>query len=325
MLDLDIGMNDRLCEPLRLGRRARLRPRQGDEPRGARGRPRLRPLPRRRRRRHPYRTYPGTHPTKGAYFTRGTSANATPATPRGPDYVDNMERLLRKFDTAGARAAAGASRTPKKPTASARSISARPARRWTRRSTCWRGEGHRHLDTLRLRAFPFQTRRSRVHRRARPSSSSSRTATRRCARCSSTSSEIDPARLVPVLHYDGTPITARFIVARSRESCIRTTRRAAQGGGVMTYIAKPKLHHPGLPSNALGYTRATTRARSRRCAPAAGTIRSAPPSSRPASSSTCRRTGSPSSPASAARRRRRLLPRRSRTASTACTGACRRC
>jgi 2-oxoglutarate ferredoxin oxidoreductase subunit alpha len=23
--------------------------------------------------------------------------------------------------------------------------------------------------------------------------------------------EIDPARLVPVLHYDGTPITARFI------------------------------------------------------------------------------------------------------------------
>ena len=26
-----------------------------------------------------------------------------------------------------------------------------------------------------------------------------------------TEQEIDPARLVPVLHYDGTPITARFI------------------------------------------------------------------------------------------------------------------
>jgi 2-oxoglutarate ferredoxin oxidoreductase subunit alpha len=24
--------------------------------------------------------------------------------------------------------------------------------------------------------------------------------------------EIDPARLVPILHYDGTPITGRFIV-----------------------------------------------------------------------------------------------------------------
>jgi 2-oxoglutarate ferredoxin oxidoreductase subunit alpha len=23
--------------------------------------------------------------------------------------------------------------------------------------------------------------------------------------------EIDPARLIPILHYDGTPITARFI------------------------------------------------------------------------------------------------------------------
>jgi 2-oxoglutarate/2-oxoacid ferredoxin oxidoreductase subunit alpha len=30
--------------------------------------------------------------------------------------------------------------------------------------------------------------------------------------------EIAPARLIPVLHYDGTPITARFIVeAISRE------------------------------------------------------------------------------------------------------------
>ena len=29
--------------------------------------------------------------------------------------------------------------------------------------------------------------------------------------------EIDPARLVPVLHYDGTPITARFIVDGDRQ------------------------------------------------------------------------------------------------------------
>ena len=61
------------------------------------------------------------------------------------------------------------------------------------------------------------------------SSSSNRTATRSCARCWSTSSDIDPARLVPILHYDGTPITARFIVqaiaARAKPSNVRPLKR----------------------------------------------------------------------------------------------------
>jgi 2-oxoglutarate ferredoxin oxidoreductase subunit alpha len=30
----------------------------------------------------PYRTLPGTHPSKGAYFTRGTTRDRTRATPR---------------------------------------------------------------------------------------------------------------------------------------------------------------------------------------------------------------------------------------------------
>ena len=39
----------------------------------------------------PYRTYPGTHPDKGAYFTRGTSRNPQAQySERGPDYVYNM-------------------------------------------------------------------------------------------------------------------------------------------------------------------------------------------------------------------------------------------
>ena len=49
----------------------------------------------------PHRTLPGTHPTRGAYFTRGTSRDrfARYTEESGP-YVDNMERLLRKFETA---------------------------------------------------------------------------------------------------------------------------------------------------------------------------------------------------------------------------------
>ncbi|MBM6693150.1 2-oxoacid:acceptor oxidoreductase subunit alpha, partial [Bifidobacterium pullorum subsp. saeculare] len=48
-----------------------------------------------------YRTYPGTHPTKGAFFTRGTSKNRYARySEEGSDYVENMQRLLRKFGTA---------------------------------------------------------------------------------------------------------------------------------------------------------------------------------------------------------------------------------
>ncbi|NQW85109.1 MAG: 2-oxoacid:acceptor oxidoreductase subunit alpha, partial [Alcaligenaceae bacterium] len=48
-----------------------------------------------------WRTLPGTHPTKGAYFTRGTTRDPYARySERGPDYIYNMERLLRKFATA---------------------------------------------------------------------------------------------------------------------------------------------------------------------------------------------------------------------------------
>jgi 2-oxoglutarate ferredoxin oxidoreductase subunit alpha len=48
----------------------------------------------------PYRTYPGTHPTKGSYFTRGTSRNEYAVyTENGEVYKRNMDRLSRKWET----------------------------------------------------------------------------------------------------------------------------------------------------------------------------------------------------------------------------------
>ncbi|MCG8671713.1 MAG: hypothetical protein MI867_20075, partial [Pseudomonadales bacterium] len=48
-----------------------------------------------------YRTYPGTHPTKGSFFTRGTSRDPYAIyTEKGELYVENMERLTKKFKTA---------------------------------------------------------------------------------------------------------------------------------------------------------------------------------------------------------------------------------
>ena len=47
-----------------------------------------------------YRTYPGTHPDKGVYFTRGTSRDEYSAyTEEGDAYVRNMERLRLKWET----------------------------------------------------------------------------------------------------------------------------------------------------------------------------------------------------------------------------------
>lgn len=48
-----------------------------------------------------YRTYPGTHPTKGAYFTRGSSHDDYSAyTEDSSIYEANMEQLVRKWETA---------------------------------------------------------------------------------------------------------------------------------------------------------------------------------------------------------------------------------
>ncbi|MCY3884513.1 MAG: 2-oxoacid:acceptor oxidoreductase subunit alpha [Gammaproteobacteria bacterium] len=47
-----------------------------------------------------YRTLPGTHPTKGSFFTRGTSRDEFAVYTEAPDaYSQNMDRLTRKWET----------------------------------------------------------------------------------------------------------------------------------------------------------------------------------------------------------------------------------
>ena len=48
----------------------------------------------------PYRTIPGTHPTKGAFFTRGTSKNEyAQYREDGESYIRNVDRLSKKWET----------------------------------------------------------------------------------------------------------------------------------------------------------------------------------------------------------------------------------
>jgi len=101
LTDLDLGMNDHMSEPFEwnkerqydrgkvltaedlegIGRFGRYLDVDGDG--------------------IPYRTYPGTHPTKGSYFTRGTSRDEYAVyTEDSAVYIRNMERLVKKWETA---------------------------------------------------------------------------------------------------------------------------------------------------------------------------------------------------------------------------------
>lgn len=211
MTDLDIGMNQRLCRPfvwddaraydrgkvmtaeeLEAGKDfGRYKDVDGD---GV-----------------PWRTLPGTHPTKGSYFTRGTTRDPYARySERGPDYIYNMERLCAKFRTAATLVPQPVVRLAGKATPLGVIYfgSTSPAMQEALEALA---AGGIHVDAMRLRAFPFPDSVRRfidVHQQVFVVEQN------RDAQMHSllvNELGIDPARLVKLLHYDGTPITARFI------------------------------------------------------------------------------------------------------------------
>ncbi len=211
MLDLDIGMNERLCAPFvwddakRMDRGkvmtsealesgvdfGRYLDVDGDG--------------------IAYRTYPGTHDKRGAFFTRGTSRDKyAKYTEDGTVYQDNMERLLRKFETA-------------------KELVPHPVRRdaheATRLGAIYYGstsaamdeavevllEQGVAIDTLRVRGFPFH---DDVLRFVADHEQVFVVEQNRDAQLRTllmVEGDLDAAKLVRVLHWDGSPITARII------------------------------------------------------------------------------------------------------------------
>ncbi len=176
----------------------------------------------------PYRTYPGTHPTKGAFFTRGTTKDEFARySEEGPVYVRNMERLEKKFDTAKKI-------VPK--------AIARKAKAATKMGVIYFGstspamneafdqldEKGIMLDGLRVRAYPFgqevidfvdshdtvffveQNRDGQLRMLLIDQLG------------------VDPNKIVAILHYDGTPITARFITRAIGDHLAPPRRMAAE-------------------------------------------------------------------------------------------------
>jgi len=217
MLDLDIGMQDWLCEPFawddarRMDRGKVMTAADLDAGRdfgryldvdgdGI-----------------PYRTYPGTHATRGSYFTRGTTKDRYARyTEEGPAYVDNMQRLLHKFETAKGL-------VPKPVVERA----AQP----TRAGVVWFGSTGAamsealsdlatqgiHLDRLRVRGFPFDDAiadfiTEHDHVFVVEQNRDAQLKMLLVNECG-----IAPDKLTSILHYDGTPVTARFITREIAE------------------------------------------------------------------------------------------------------------
>ena len=166
-----------------------------------------------------YRTYPGSHPDKGAFFTRGSSRNRDAIyTEKSADYVDNMERLLKKWETA-------------------KSLVPQPQRYESRQGTnnttigmlfygtstdaaleardMLASEGIQ-INALRIRAFPFNSDveafiNSHEKVFVIEQNRDGQLRTLLMNECS-----IDPSRLSALLLYDGMPICARDITSQIR-------------------------------------------------------------------------------------------------------------
>ncbi len=164
-----------------------------------------------------YRTTPGTHPTKGGFFTRGTTKDRYARySEEGSVYVDNVQRLLRKFETAKALVPQPVRRQSDKKTRFGAIYYGSTSPAMAEAIEALEAAGIA-LDTLRLRAFPFS---EAVNDFIAEHDQlfvveQNRDAQLRTLLLSELN--VDSAKLMPVLHYDGTPITARFIAAEITE------------------------------------------------------------------------------------------------------------
>ena len=211
MTDLDIGMNFRLCEPFEWSdKRALDRGKimtaadldagknfgryldvDGDG--------------------IPYRTLPGIHPSKGAFFTRGTSKNRYAGySEEGPVYVDNMERLLRKFETAKNLVPAPIRHDAPEPSRHGVIYFGSTAPAMSEALDRLANDGA-PIDALRIRAFPFSDAVAEFIEKHEKVFVVEQNRDGQLRSMLMNEIGVDPARLVAVLHFDGTPITARFI------------------------------------------------------------------------------------------------------------------
>ncbi|PCI62383.1 MAG: ferredoxin oxidoreductase [Gammaproteobacteria bacterium] len=158
-----------------------------------------------------YRTLPGTHPDKGAYFNRGTSRNHFAGyTEKSAEYVDNMDRLTKKFITASQFVPKPVIKQGKKVAKIGLIYYGTTSHAITETIDHLKDHGL-SADTLRIKAFPFNEQLEQfidAHQQVFLIEQN------RDAQMKSiivNECQIDPNKINAVLHFNGLPITSRFI------------------------------------------------------------------------------------------------------------------
>lgn len=160
----------------------------------------------------PYRTYPGTHPEKGAYFTRGSSKDEfAKYTESGEAYKRNMDRLIKKFNTA--KELVPAPELYQEANQSNEGILFFGTSKYAAEEALhlMKKDG-KTMDAIRIKAFPFnKTVEDFIHTHDKVYVvEQNRDAQLRSLLMIEL--EINPAKLIKVLNYDGMPITAEDIM-----------------------------------------------------------------------------------------------------------------
>lgn len=160
----------------------------------------------------PYRTLPGTHPEKGSYFTRGSSHDEDAKySEDSPTYVRIMDRLIKKHNTAKSIIPAPQIYQTKNQSTDGILFFGSTMHAAEEALDILKSEG-RPMDAIRLKAYPFHPDIKRFideHERIFVIEQN-RDAQMRTLLI--TELEINPSKLLRVLNYDGTPITADLIL-----------------------------------------------------------------------------------------------------------------
>jgi 2-oxoglutarate ferredoxin oxidoreductase subunit alpha len=158
-----------------------------------------------------YRTIPGTHPTKGSFFTRGTSRDEYAVyTEEGAAYVRNMDRLAKKWETAKQHVPGPEFYQQEKQSAFGMLFFGTTAYAAIEASDLLEAQGIT-LDAMRVKAFPFN---DEVRNFIKDHERVFVVEQNRDAQFKSllvNELGANPQKLVSVLNYDGYPITADFI------------------------------------------------------------------------------------------------------------------